>query len=551
MSNVSIVALGGLDEIGKNLYCVEFDNKLFVVDCGLKRPEETFYGVDFIIPDFTYLVENKEKVQAIIITHFHDDMMYALPYLMKEINVPIYASEFATIYIEEMFKEANITNYKLNVLKRFSEIYINDVKVKTFGLTHATADALGISICTPDGQIVFAEQFVIDFDEHDKGYETDINKIAEISKEKVLCALIEASSSDVAGYTAPRHRIGKIIKPVMEDAQGRIFITVYQQNMFRINEILKLAKDLKKRVFIYDDQLRSYIRIAQTHGYFSFNETTFIPSNEIDNNKENCVIIVSDNGKNVFAKMNKIATGEDKLFELRNSDTVIIASPGVSGTEKEASAMENELYRCNVGIFKLNRKEVLSLHPAVDDIKMMLYLLKPDYFIPVMGDYRDFINAANLSLEQGFRPDRIVILDNGQVARFENGRIKSTSNFVHVGETMIGQSNRNIASSVLTEREVLASDGVVIIGISVDYKTKRIAGGPDIQSRGVVYVRDSERLIENLAKYVVNTIKQHVAAGTYNNMAIRNEIKEEAARMVLRETGKRPLIIPAIIEINL
>ncbi|NLZ75277.1 MAG: ribonuclease J [Erysipelotrichia bacterium] len=552
MNNIKIFALGGLDEYGKNMYCIEIGKKLFVVNCGIKRPEENQFGVEYIVNDFSYVIENKDRLSGIIITHFHDDMMDGLPYLLKEIEADVYAPNLCTILIKEELKKMRKSHLKVKILPRYGKTVIDDVELTTFGLTHSTPDAIGVSFKTDQGHIVVAEQFVVDFDMRDNAYECDIAAIADIGKEGVLCCLIESSYADKEGFTSPRHRISNIIRPIIEDASGRVFFTLYEQNFFRLREIIAVAAEYKKKVFFFDKKMRNLIALFALNEYYNIPEKMQINEKQFNNEIDDCIIIVSGDGANVFNVMNKIAIGEESKIELRTTDTVIIASPMVPGTEKQANLMENELYKDNVNIFKLDPKQVLSLHPSSEDIKMILSLLKPKYVLPVMGDYRNFISAANLALSNGYTPDKIIILDNGQIATFSDGRLKSTSEYVEkIGEILIDtQDNKSITSHVFKDRTTLSTDGVIIVGVAINYKTKDIIGGPDVQSRGVFYVKDSEYLIKNIGKIVVDVITEKVENGTYENLEAKVELRSRIERYVARETGKRPMIIPAIIEIN-
>ncbi len=551
MSQLRIFALGGLDENGKNMYCIEVDDKIFIVNCGLKRPEDKQFGVECIIPDFTYVIENKDRVAGIIITHLHDDMMDALPYLLKQIDAEVYAPNLCTLLIKERLHKERIANVKIHTLPRYGEVSIKGVKVNTFGLSHAAPDAIGIAIATDKGSVVVAEQYVVDFDMNEKAYQSDIAEIAAIGKKGVFMALLESSYADKEGFTSPKHRISNAVKPVFEDAKGRIFVTLYEQNYFRLRELILLAREYKRKVYFYDAKMRNMIKLFADNGYYKVEEKYQIK--QFSNDIEDCVIFVTGEGSQAFERMHRIAINEDSDIELNENDTVIIASPVVSGTEKEAGDMENELYKDNVKIIKLDQKQVLSMHPSSEDLKMFLFLLKPKYFLPVMGSYRDFVSAANLSLSVGFTPDRIIILDNGQVATFKDGKLISCSEMIeHVGDVMIGtQDNKNIASFVLKDRELLSTDGVIIVGIALNYRTKEVIGGPDIQSRGVIYVKDSEYVIKNIGKITVDMIKEAVKNGIYDNMTVRNDLRERISRYVLRETGKHPMILPAIIEINM
>ena len=552
MSKIRIVALGGLDESGKNLYCIEIDDKIIIVNAGLKFPDENQYGVEYIVPKFDYLAENREKIKGLVLTHAHDDMMNGLPQLLRTIDVDVWGPELCYKVLKHNMNEDEYRKVRFHVLPRYGEVDVSGTKITTFGLTHATADAIGISIDTPDGQIVVCEQFVIDFDMHDKAFDCDLSAVAEIGKKGVLALLLESSYADSNEFTAPKHRITSLIRPCFEDAKGRIIITVYSQNYFRVKEILALAKEFKRNVYFFNEHLRQRFADLEELGYYKIPRNLEISRDAFSNDLENVVIIVNGSGHRIFTLMNRIATGEDSTIELRDTDTVIIASPVVSGLEKKASAMEDELYKDNVNVVKLDSKKVLSMHPGSEDMKMILNLVKPRYFLPVMGEYRNFVQAGNLALQLGLTPDRVIILDNGQVASIKDGLLVSCSEFVEVGDTMVGDDDdKNITSFVLRDRETLSTDGVIIIGLAINYKTKEIIAGPDIQSRGVIYVKDSEYVIRNVGKMAVEMIEERVANGTYENMAVRADLRETVSRYVLRETGKRPMILPALIEINL
>ena len=552
MSRLRIVALGGLDENGNNMYSIEIDNRIIIVNTGIKYPEDTQFGVQYITPDLEYLKVNRNKIAAVVITHAHDDMMNGLPIFLKEIKVPVYGPRMCRVILKNLMPSSDYNKVDFHEIDRNSEYVIDGIRLTTFGLTHSTPDALGLAIETENGEIVIAEQFVIDFNSHDRAFDCDVSRIAEIGKKNVLALLMEASYADKPDFTSPKHRISNLIRTTFEDAQGRIVVTVYDQNYIRIKEIIAMAREFRRSVFFYDDELRNNIEALSELGYYTMPRGIEIPKSKFNNDIKNIVIIVSGSGHKLIELMNRIATDEDDILDLTEEDTVIIASPIVPGLEKKASALEDELYKDGAHVVKLDSKTVLSAHPSTEDIKMMLSLLKPKYFIPTMGEYRNFISAANLALEIGYTPDRIIILDNGQIAYFNDGILLSCSDFIDVGENMVGdENNKQITSFVLRDRETLSTDGVIIIGIAINYNTKEVIAGPDIQSRGVIYVKDSEYVIKNIGKMAVELIEQHVAEGTYDNMAIRAELRENASRYVLRETGKRPMILPAIIEINL
>ncbi|MCF0110674.1 MAG: ribonuclease J [Erysipelotrichaceae bacterium] len=550
MSTVRVFALGGLDESGKNLTVIEVDGSMLIVEAGLKYPEEDQLGVEYIIPDFSYLVEHQNRVKGIIITHAHDDVMAALPHLLKQIPAPIYTTALTAEFINRMIQEEDIRNVKIHRIKRNQEFKISGITVRTFMMSHSIAESFGIAVETPMGYIVYTSEFIIDFDAKDGFFGCDLTDLADIGKKGVLCLLAESGGAERQGYTAPYHKITSKILPVLEEAAGRVIITAYTQNLYRIIGIIEAANRLNKRIYFFEDELKEMIRVVERLGIYRVPMGLELPKSTYRDDMDDIIVLMTGNGRHVFRTMNKIAMQEDSRLQLRNTDTVIIASPIVPGTEIDAGILENELYKMDLNIVTLNPKEVLSMHASSEDLKMMLYLFKPQYYIPVKGEYRQLIANADIATTMGLRPDRIVILDNGQIAEFEDGRLKSCSEQIEVSEVLIdGNENLDSAGYVLKDREMLSTDGVIVIGIVCNYQTKEIIAGPDVQSRGVFYLKDADYIVKTIADIIMDVINTNVANGTYDNKLAREEAREKISRYVLKETGKRPMILPGIIEI--
>lgn len=551
MDQIKIFALGGLDEDGKNMTVVEINDKIFIVEAGIKYPETDQLGVEVIIPDFHYLINNKERIKGIFITHGHDDVMAALPYLLKHIRPEIYSTSLTATLIEKMCKEAGIQGIKVHRVKRTAAFKVDGVNIRTFGMTHSIADSFGVAIDTDHGYIVFTSEFIIDYDISNDAYNCDIVTLAEIGRKGVFALLCESKGVDRQGHTNPNHRITDIVEPYFEDAQGRIIITCYEQNLFRIIEIIELANKFDRKVYFYNDRLKTILTSVEKLGYYHIPIGLDIAKSKFNNDLEDVVIIVSGNGQQVFNIMNKVAISEDNVLELKRSDTVIIASPIVPGTEREATNMENELYKDGVRVRTLDSKTVYSMHASVEDIKMMLYLFKPHYYIPVKGEYRQLVANANIAFNTGFTADRILVLDNGQVAKFENGVLKDVSEIIPLEEVMIdGNDNLDASGMVLRDRDILSTDGAIIVGVVINHQTKEVIGGPDIQSRGVIYLKEADYILKEIGNIMERTINELVAEKRYENIGARLEAKDRIVRYVLKETGKRPMILPVIIEIN-
>lgn len=551
MEKVRLLTLGGLDEDGRNLTIVEIDEDIIVIDAGLKYPESSMLGVESIIPNFSYLVERKERVLGIIITHGHDDVIGALPYFIKECNVPIYAAPFTALIIEDMFRKHQLTNFKLHRIKRTGTISLGRHKVRTFSLTHSICDTIGVAIQTSHGYIVHASEYIIDFDLNLPSFDCDITEFAEIGKKGVYLLMTESRNSGRVGFTSPRHRIKSALEPIIENSQDRIVITLYQQNLYRLIEVFELAVKYRKKIVFASENHRSYLNYLKKLKYYNVPEDLEIRPNRFDNNREDVIVIVADQGPTVFRLMHTIATGDHPTIQLRQTDTVVIASPIVPGAEKDASKMEDELFKDGVTVQTLSREQFLTMHPSSEDLKMMLTLFKPKYYVPLKGEYRHLIENANLALNRGYYAGNIVVLDNGQVAQFEDGILKSQSEFLNIEEVFIdGKESLDSTGLVLRDRETLATDGTLIVGIVINHQTKEVLGGPDVQSRGVIYLKDADFVVKECGNILEKVINDAVQENRYENIAARNEARDQMSKYVLKMTGKRPMILPVIIEIN-
>lgn len=552
MDNIRLFALGGLDEDGKNLYVVEINNDIILIEAGLKYPENEQLGVEMIIPDFSYLQKNKDRIRAIFITHAHDDVLGSLAYLIKQIKIPIYTAPLTAAVIEYEMKKMGVDKYDIRVIKRSDNIKIGKIDVRTFGITTSIMDGFGLAIATSHGHIVYCGEFIIDSDVKLASFASDVSEFAEIGKQGVFALLCESNSADNKGYTAPNHRITDLVESHIENASGRIIITAYEQNLYRIIEILELANKYHKRIFIYDDGLRSLLALVEKLGYYKIPSRIDLPKSKFNNDLDDIIVLITGNGPNVFRIMMKIAMGEDEIVTLDQRDTVIIGSPSGDTLEVEASNTVNELYKENVKVVALDSHKVYSIHAASEDLKMMIYLFKPKYYVPVKGEYRHLVDNANIALDMGYRADHIIVLDNGQIATFENGFLKTTSDLIDLNDVMIdGNDNSNISSFVLKDREVLSQDGAIIVGILINFNTKEVIGGPDVQSRGLIYLKDADYIVKEVGIILEDTIKEAVAANRFENMAVRMEAKDRITRYLLKETGKRPMILPTIVEINI
>ena len=560
---IKFLALGGQAENGKSNYCIEINDKIFIVDSGFRFPDSDKLGVDVIIPSFEYLVENKEKIAAIIITHGHDDVMASLPYLLRDIHdVPVYAPNLTADLIEEMIGRYERHNrVKLNMdlrrVKRDATIKIKGVEVAFFPVTHSIPGSVGVAFWTDAGYIVYASEFIIDFGAPLE-FSCNLQKMMEIGKRGVLALLVESSYANRSGYTSPKHKLTDKIEHIFEDAKGRIIITSYAQNIFRTREIVELTKKYGRKIVFYGrdkyDPTNSILRLEKKS-----HKTGIKVDRKVLGKKENIgkfprdngyVILLSGRPQSIYSDIDDILDGGDDLLKIRKGDTFIVASPVLPGTEKIATRARNNLYRTEANVEILKSKELLSMHASEEDIKVVIQIFKPKYYIPIKGDYRAFVNNAMVARDMMIDEDNIIIADNGETLTFKGGELQSGRGKVEVNDVMIdGSGIGDVGAKVIDDRIQLSNDGVVVVGVTIDKKTKKIIAQTDCQTRGFVYLKDASYVIRevvNICEKAVATLENEPETDIQD---IRNMMREQSMRYIVKETGKKPGFIGVVVEV--
>lgn len=549
MKDFKIFSLGGQDEDGKNMYVIEIANDIFLIDAGSKEAEAGQLGVEKIVPEFTYLKENRHKIKALFVTHAHDDAIGSISFLYDFMNVPIYTTAFNAEIIKAELLKAGIRKPNINIIERSAKFKVSGTNFRSFKVTNSVPDAFGLAIKTGVGNIIYTSEFIVDYDIGLFAFGSDISELAEIGKERVFALLSESVGANKPGYTAPKHKLSSNIEHYIDEAEARIIITSYSQNIYRVIELAELANRNNKKLFFHDKKMLETMELLKKLNYYHMPPNVVATFDDVDD--KDTIVLVTGGGSEVFNRMFAIAAGEDKRLSLKADDTIIIASPIVPGVELEAIQLENELYNDDHKVITIDKEELLSMHASQEDLKMLLYLFKPRYYIPIKGEYRHLASNADLAMSQGYTADRIVILDNGQIATFENGRLKSASELISAEDVMVdGSDSLEEGSLVLKDRETLSTDGVIIVGVLIDHRSKEIIGGPDVQTRGLIYVRDSNHILKGVGDIMVEALNTAVKEKRYTNADVRAEVRSKAGRYVMKETGKRPMILPAIVEIN-
>lgn len=554
--SVRIFALGGLDENGKNMYVVEINDDIFVLEAGMKYPESSMPGIDIIIPDYTYLIKNKDRVKAYIITHGHDDSMGSITYACKDVPAPIYCSKVTSEMIKDTARRYR-QNVKLDfhIVDTTSEIKINGREFRFFSTTHSVAQSMGVAINTSQGYIVYTGDFIIDCGAFKK-FRTDLKALARIAENKVLCLMSESVASNKPDYASPNHKLTPLIKTPFEEFKGRIVIAIYNQNLFALQEIINLGVKNNKKIVIFSNDMQNLINNIGIDGLLDIPERNKGTLDDLKKEDQSDVlVVVTSNGEKLFRMLERIANEEmyeDKGLLLSEKDLVIMAAPSVPGVEVIAVNVLDLLYRTGAKVINISNKKISSMHAQEEDIKTIISMLQPKFYIPVKGYYKDLISNATLAnnMQIGLNHSNIFVFDNGMVAKFVDGKFVAGEEMIQTGELMVdGLGIFDAGSVVINDRNKLADDGVIILGVTIDSVTKEIVAGPDIQTRGLVFIKESDHLIKDIANLYVETVKS-----TFNNNKLditekRTFIREKVSKYVKKETGKDPMVLSLVVEI--
>ena len=548
MSKIKIFSLGGLNEVGKNMYVVEVDNDIFVFDAGLKYADDKMLGVDYIIPNYDYLKENKKRIKGVFITHGHDAQMGALSDILLDIkDLKIYGARFTLDIIRNQLKEDNIKTDNLIEVQPHKKINFGKNSIFPISLTHAVPDTVGYVLYTPDGAIFYTGNFV--FDSTMRGpYETDIGKLAYVGKQGVLCLLSESLYAEKKGFTSPNHRISSVIRETLNNNSGRILFNIFQAQLYRIQELFNEVSKTNRNIVIMGKTLETLIYNAIDSGYMKFDKTRIGNIHQV--NDPNIVVIISDEREKPFSNIKRIIKGYDKFITLTEKDTVIFASPVYDGMEKSSTKILDDLSKIGSNIVTLPNKKYLSLHASSEDLMLMLGLMKPKYYFPVIGEYRHQVANKENALKVGMKEENIILKLNGEVATFIDGELKDTNEKVKVEDILIdGKTVGDIGELVLKDRESLSENGIVIVTATLDKQTKQILAGPEILTRGFVYVKDNIDLIKEAQKLSLDIIESNIGPKYVDFTQIKTSIRDKVGKYLYEATECKPMILIVVQEV--
>lgn len=545
-----VIPLGGLGEIGKNMTVIQYGNDIIVIDAGLSFPDDDMFGIDLVIPDMSYLIENRDKVRAVVITHGHEDHIGSLAYLLNEVNVPVYATKLVCGLIEGKLKENHITNYKLNEVQHGDEVQIGCMKVGFIRTNHSIPDASALYFKTPVGTIVHTGDFKIDLTPVD-GQPMDIHKFADLGRRGVLLLMSDSTNAERPGYTESETTVGHAFRKAFRAATGRIILATFASNISRIQQAINTAVQFKRKVTVLGRSMVNNVQIAIELGYLSVPDGVLIEPDELGRYPDDQVLILTTGSQGEpMAGLSSMASNNHRSVSIMPGDTVIISATPIPGNEMGVSRTIDNLMKLGANVVAGRDKKIhVSGHASQEELKLMLDLIRPKYFIPVHGEYRMLKQHGDLAVQMGVEKDHVLIGDNGQIFEFSN-RSGNKAGRVNAGRVFVdGLGVGDVGNIVIRDRQQLAMEGVVIVVMTLAKGTSHALAGPDIVSRGFVYVRDSEELISEAHDRVAAVLERCEAGNIREWAVIKSQVRDTLSRYLYEKTKRRPMILPIIMEV--
>ncbi|CAG5077639.1 Ribonuclease J 1 rnjA [Thermobacillus xylanilyticus] len=548
-----IFALGGVGEIGKNMYVVQYGNDIVVVDSGLKFPEEDMLGVDIVIPDITYLTENRDKVRGILITHGHEDHIGGLPYVLKHLNVPVYGTKLTLGLIEVKLKEAGLLGETKRILiNADSVVQLGSIKASFFRTNHSIPDSVGICLDTPEGVVVHTGDFKFDHTPVN-GQFADLQRMAEIGKRGVLALLSDSTNAERPGFTPSESKVGQELEDIFRKAKQRVVVATFASNVHRIQQVINAAMATKRKLTVIGRSMVNVVSIASELGYLHIPEGMLIEPEEVGKMAADRVVILSTGSQGEpMSALTRMARSAHRKLDILPGDTVIIAATPIPGNERFVGRTVDELFRLGANVIygpTASSAVHVSGHGSQEELKLMLNLMKPKYFIPIHGEYRMLRQHALLAESVGIERENIFILDNGDTVEIQNG-VARKGNKVPSGIVLIdGLGVGDVGNIVLRDRKLLSQDGILVVVVTLSKQDGTILSGPDIISRGFVYVRESEGLLEEANRLVTQTLNKLMSDNVNEWASLKTNVKDVLGRFLYEQTRRRPMILPIIMEV--
>lgn len=548
---IKIIPLGGLGEIGKNMTVIEYKNEIIIIDCGLEFPDEEMLGIDLVIPDITYIKKNIDKVKGIFLTHGHEDHIGALPYVLKEVNVPVYGTKLTLGIVETKLKEHKLLDkVKLNTVKPNDVIKLNNMSVEFIRTGHSIADSTAIAVHTPVGIILHTGDFKVDYTPID-GSVIDLARFAELGKKGVLLMMADSTNVERPGYTMSEKTVGKTFQKFFASAKNRIIVATFASNIHRIQQAITAAEMCNRKVAISGRSMENIMEVAIKLGYIKMRKNTIINIDNINRYPNNRLVIITTGSQGEpMSALSRMAASEHKKVTIIPGDRIIISASAIPGNEKLISRVINQLFKKGAEVIYEALADVhVSGHACQEELKLMHTLVKPKFFIPIHGEYRHLKQHADLAMKLGMPSKRITIADNGDVIELTRDSMRKSGTVVSGQVFVDGLGVGDVGNIVLRDRKHLSQDGILTVVVTIEKESGNVIAGPDIISRGFVYVRESEDLMEEAKELVRGVLKDCKEKHITEWSSIKSNVKDVLRSFLYERTKRKPMILPIIMEI--
>lgn len=552
-SSLRVIPLGGVGEIGKNMFLFECNDDCILLDAGLKFPEEEMHGIDIVLPDITYLLENRDKLRAIILSHGHEDHIGALPYVIAELPVPVYGTRLTLGLLKAKLEEfEQLPPLKLHEIKAGQDLAISDnFRLEFFRTNHSIPGSVGVVLNTPAGIAVYTGDFKFDHTPVD-GKVTDFYKLAELGRRNVLLAMIDSTNADRPGFTASESEVGETIDEIFRLSRSRIIFATFASNIHRVQQVIDAAQRYRRKICVTGRSLENSVRISSELGYLNFPASIMVEVDQINRIPlKKLVILTTGSQGEPMSALTRISTSGHKQIEIIPGDTVVIAANPIPGNEKLVARTVDNLFRRGAEVIHRSVSGVhVSGHGSEEEIKLMLNLLQPRYLLPVHGEYRHMVHCSGIARKLGIPGENIFLIDPGTVLEFSGGE-GHVAGEVAAGKVMVdGLGVGDVGRVVLRDRRLLAEEGIVIVVVAMDPQKGLLLTGPEIITRGFVYVRESEELLEEARSAVANRMDTLSPQQLLDWNIVKSHVRDEAASFFFEKTGRRPMIMPVIVEVS-
>ena len=548
--SLKVIPIGGLNEIGKNMTLLEYNNQILIIDCGMTFPEDEMYGIDIVIPDFSYIIENREKLVGMVITHGHEDHIGAIPYLLKNVKLPIYGTRLTLGLVENKLKEHQVIG-DLRTIEAGDKIQLGDFKIETIRTTHSIADSICLAIDTPAGVVFHSGDFKIDYTPVD-GEPIDFSKLAELGKKGVTLMMCDSTNAVRPGFTSSEKVVGKTIENIFRTAKTRIIIATFSSNVHRVQKIIENAVKVGRKVAISGRSMENVVALAIELGYLDIPAGTLVDLKMTKNIPDDKLVIITTGSQGEpMSALSRIASGEHKAVKLKPGDMVILSSTPVPGNEKTVSNVVNKLFEKGAEVIYSDIADIhVSGHACQEELKLIHSLIKPKFFMPVHGEYRHLIQHARLAESLGMKSENIFVMENGSILNVGKRKAYKDEQRIDADAILVdGLGVGDVGNIVLRDRKLLSESGLIIVVAAIDKESRMVVSGPDIISRGFVYVRENESLIEEARQVAISAIEKCQDKNIKDWNTMKSKVRDSLSSYIYDTTKRSPVILPIFLEV--